>query len=416
MRWFRKPVGEIPNRFNSCTLRLRMNKDIYKYYCYSALSNFLFFLPIVYIFFKDTGLTYMQIFLIESIFSVGVVLFEVPTGAFADYFERKISILLGLFLWAISCLIFFVGNGFIIFTLAYLIWALGAAFMSGADTALFFEILRSHKKENDFKKYQGTAQLIGLTSLSLASLASGYIASVNMRLTFMASAVSFIVLFFIVASITSKQKADGEDKPQYLKIIKDSFQIIKQSKWILWLFVFSGIFGATFKIIQPLTQIYMQNSHLDIKYFGAASAYFFLIAAIASKLAGGFEQKFKKWIYIVLSLLFVLPIFAISALIFKAGFLIFGMVFFACSITSIITNHEILKATSDSKHATVLSFNNLFYRGIFAIISPIFSYYLGILGLQQTLFIFSIILSAVFMVVLLSYFNIKKEYIVNPKK
>ena len=25
MRWFRKPVGEIPNRFNSCTLRNYLN-------------------------------------------------------------------------------------------------------------------------------------------------------------------------------------------------------------------------------------------------------------------------------------------------------------------------------------------------------------------------------------------------------
>lgn len=366
-------------------------------------------------FFKDAGLTYTQIFLIESIFSIGVVLFEVPTGAFADYFERKISILLGLFLWIIACFIFFIGNGFLIFTLAYLIWALGAAFMSGADTALFFEILHRHNKENDYKKYQGTAQLISLGSLSAASLASGYIASVNIRMTFIVSAVSFMILFFIVASITSKQKAGSEGKPQYLKVIKDSFQIIKQSKWILWLFVFSGIFGASFKIIQPLTQIYMQNSHLDIKYFGVASAYFFLAAAIASKLANGLEQKFKKWTYVILSLLFVLPIFAISSLILKAGFLIFGLVFFACSISSIITSHEILKATPDSKHATVLSFNNLFYRGIFAVVSPIFGYYLGILGFQQTLFIFSMILSAVLSVALFSHYNIKKEFTTIPK-
>lgn len=66
-------------------------KDILKYYIYSALSDLLFFLPIVYVFFKNSGLTFTQIFLTETIFAVGVVLFEVPTGAFADYAGRKKS-------------------------------------------------------------------------------------------------------------------------------------------------------------------------------------------------------------------------------------------------------------------------------------------------------------------------------------
>lgn len=387
-----------------------MNKDILKYYTYSALSNFLFFLPIVYIFFKNSGLTFTEIFLTETIFAIGVVLFEVPTGALADYIGRKKSVLVGALLWILSCFIFFFGNSFIAFSFGQLVCAMAVAFISGADTALFYEILHRQNKENDFKKYQGTAQMIGLASISLASLVSGLISSVNIRLTFIASAASFAVLFFVVASISSQQKAEGEERPHYLKVISESFRIIKSSKWILWIFVFSALFGAAYKTIYPLTQIYMQDSSLDIKFFGIASAYFFLVAAFASKMANGFELFFKKWSYLILSLLLIIPVFIISSFIFKLGFLIFGLVFFASSISTIITNHEILKVTPESKHATVLSFGNLFYRGIFAATSPFFGYYLGVLGFKSALLSFGIILTIIFLVVLLSYWRIAKEF------
>ena len=76
-----------------------MNRDILKFYIYSALSNLLFFLPIVYIFFKNSGLTFTEIFITETIFAIGVVLFEVPTGALADYIDCKKSVLVGALLW-----------------------------------------------------------------------------------------------------------------------------------------------------------------------------------------------------------------------------------------------------------------------------------------------------------------------------
>ncbi|MFA5792320.1 MAG: MFS transporter [Candidatus Gracilibacteria bacterium] len=380
-----------------------MNKDILKYYVYSALSSFLFFLPVVYIFFKDSGLSFTQIFITETIFSIGVVLFEVPTGALADYIGRKKSILIGALLWILSCFVFFIGSDFFAFAIGQLICAMAVAFISGADTALFYEILHRQNKEKDFKKYQGTAQLISLASISFASLMGGFIASVNMKLTFVLSAVAFAILFFVVASIKSKETAKGDERPHYLKVITESFSIIKSSKWILWIFLFSGIVGATFKTIYPLTQVYMQTSELDIKYFGLASAYFFLVAAIASKIANGFELFFKKWSYFVLSLLLIIPIFVVSSVVFKAGFLIFGLVFFVSSISSVITNHEILKATPESKHATVLSFNNLLYHSIFAVSSPFFGYYLGVLGFNDALFIFGLILTAIFFVIFVSY-------------
>lgn len=385
-----------------------MKSNIYKYYLYAAISNFLFFLPIVYVFFQDNGLSLTQIFIIEAIFSVGLVLFEVPTGAVADYFGKKASLISGSLVWIISCVLFSFGSNFFMFTFAYLTWALGAALLSGADTALLYDILDKDNKKEHFKKYQGNAKLIGLTAISLASLLGGYIASFSMRYTFIASAIAFFVMFMILISIKHKED-EKEEQENYTQIIKNSFLIIKKSSIMIWLFVYSAIFLAIFKLTQPSTQIYMNLSDLDIKYFGFASAFFFIIAAIGSKLTDRFEKKFQKYSYLILSMLMILSTFLVSQFVFKLGFLIFGILFFATSINSIIVQHEILENAPKSKHSTILSFNNLFDRLIFVMISPLWGFGMDKLGLPNTFFYASMISIVLISLLMVYYFYRKPQ-------
>lgn len=385
-----------------------MNSNIYKYYLYAAISNFLFFLPIVYIFFQDNGLSLTQIFIIEAIFSVGLVLFEVPTGAVADYFGKKTSLVVGSIIWVVSCVLFSFGSGFYMFTFAYLIWALGAAFLSGADTALLYDILHKDNQKEHFKKYQGNAKFIGLVSISIASIIGGYISSFSMRYTFVASAIAFFVMFLILISIKHKED-EKEEQESYTQIIKNSFSIIRKSSTLLWLFFYSALFMVIFKLTQPSTQIYMNLANLDIKYFGFASAFFFIIAAIASKLTNGFEKKFQKYSYLILSILMILSTYLVSQFVFKLGFLIFGILFFATSINSIIVQHEVLENSPKSKHSTILSFNNLFDRLMFVIIYPLWGFGMEKLGLTNTFFYASLLTLVVILILMIFYFKRKPQ-------
>ncbi len=380
-----------------------MKLNILKYYLYSAISNMLFFLPIVYIFFQDNGLTLTQIFIIESIFSIWIVLFEVPTGAVADYFWKKISLMSWSIVWIFSCVLFFYGTTFFTFTLAYLVWALGWALLSGADTALLYDILHKNNQKELFKRYQWNAKLIWLISISLASLLWWYISSFSMKYTFIASAIAFFLMFIIIISIRH-QEEKNEKQETYLQIIKNSFSIVKKSHRLIWLFIYSWVFLLIFKLTQPSTQIYMNLSNLDIKYFGFASAFFFVVAAIASKITYQFEKKFKNYSYLILSILVILSTFLVSQFVFKLWFLIFWILFFSVSINSIIIQHEILENTSKSKHSTILSFNNLFDRLLFVVISPLWWYSIDIEWLSNTFFYASIVLVLLILILMFFYF------------
>ena len=61
------------------------NGNVKKFYIYQFFYSLDFLLPVVVLFLSSKGLSMSEIMLLQSIYAVGVVLLEVPTGAFADY-------------------------------------------------------------------------------------------------------------------------------------------------------------------------------------------------------------------------------------------------------------------------------------------------------------------------------------------
>src|SRR3954468_8223880 len=59
------------------------------------------------IFLLDAGLSNFQAFLANAFFTVGEVIFEVPTGIIADAFGRRVSYILGALTLIISTILYF---------------------------------------------------------------------------------------------------------------------------------------------------------------------------------------------------------------------------------------------------------------------------------------------------------------------
>ena len=82
------------------------------------------------------GMNLGQIGILEGIYHITSMLFEVPSGAVADLLGRKKSMIISRVLVAISCFIMLVSKNFWLFALSFLIQALGNNFNSGSEEAL----------------------------------------------------------------------------------------------------------------------------------------------------------------------------------------------------------------------------------------------------------------------------------------
>lgn len=109
------------------------------FYWITLLASADFMEPIIALFYLHRGLTETEIFFTLTAYSASALLFEVPTGAFADRFGPKAAFMVGGAIQVLSRLLLLtVPDTWAIF-LSNALWAIGWSFFSGADEALIYE-------------------------------------------------------------------------------------------------------------------------------------------------------------------------------------------------------------------------------------------------------------------------------------
>ncbi|MFA6654199.1 MAG: MFS transporter, partial [Candidatus Delongbacteria bacterium] len=71
----------------------KFESNIPKAYTYDFLKNFMLFSGVLVPFFTQWGgIKFSQIMILQAVFTLGMFLFEIPTGVVADRYGRKTSL------------------------------------------------------------------------------------------------------------------------------------------------------------------------------------------------------------------------------------------------------------------------------------------------------------------------------------
>src|SRR5438128_358015 len=127
----------------------QIERNIFRYYIFSALAFTPVSLSVFVLFWKDNGLDMFDIFLLQGIFSFAIVLWEVPTGMVADLIGKRTSLIAATSALTVAFLIYGSGHSFAPFLAAEMIIALGVSLLSGADTALLYDSLKKLNREGE---------------------------------------------------------------------------------------------------------------------------------------------------------------------------------------------------------------------------------------------------------------------------
>ena len=129
-----------------------MKRDLmfYRFSLYGFLKNLRLFDPFLVLFFREAGLSFLQIGLLYSIRDLATSILEIPTGVFADGFGRRKAMVMAFVSYIISFAIFFAVPSFGTYAFAMLLFAAGEAFRTGTHKALILEYL----KLNDMQAYK----------------------------------------------------------------------------------------------------------------------------------------------------------------------------------------------------------------------------------------------------------------------
>ena len=87
-------------------IKKKLESNIWKMYVITALNWFLIIMPTIVLFFQENGLSLREVLILQSVFSIGMIIFEIPSGYFSDVLGRKNSLVIGCFLSAVGLGIF----------------------------------------------------------------------------------------------------------------------------------------------------------------------------------------------------------------------------------------------------------------------------------------------------------------------
>ena len=122
---------------------MALEGNVWKSYVYRFLMNFQLWWPIWVIYLqRSRGLSLTQITLLDTPFFLLIVLFEVPTGAIADRFGRRVSLMIGSTLFAVAIFVFGIADNYPVILVSYTAWGLAQTFQSGADAAILYDSLK----------------------------------------------------------------------------------------------------------------------------------------------------------------------------------------------------------------------------------------------------------------------------------
>jgi MFS family permease len=138
-----------------------------------------FFFSTYSLFLQEKGLDLLEINLLNCISMISIFILEIPTGAIADFFGRKRSTVIGLFVYSCSFLIYFFSNSFWFFALAEIIGALAITCVSGALEALVVDSLNYYGYTGTLEKVfrRGELRTIGV---AVGALIGGFIGGIDL--------------------------------------------------------------------------------------------------------------------------------------------------------------------------------------------------------------------------------------------
>ena len=174
-----------------------------RYYVYSGLYTLAASIiwGINTLFLLDAGLSVTGVFVANAAFSVGTVLFEIPTGITADTVGRRASFLLSLVVLAASTILYValaqVGAGIVAFSAVSALIGLGFTFYSGAMEAWLVDGVRHHGFAGGLDQIFSRSQIVSGAAMLVGTVGGGVVGQVDLAIPFLIRSGLLVLLFFL---------------------------------------------------------------------------------------------------------------------------------------------------------------------------------------------------------------------------
>ena len=249
-----------------------------------------FFFTTYQLFLAERGMSILQMSLINAVFMASVFILEVPTGAFADSFGRRRSIIAGCFAWGLSFYLYYFSHRFSAFLLAEIIGAIGSTLISGALEAWVVDSLKWQQTEISLEKLFRYEEKVGQIGIIAGSFLGAIAGGRDLALPWLLSGSGMIIAGLCALKLMSepyfaKKSWRFEFRP-LINTAQESWQAGKENPAFWRIAGLSAIFALSVQSLNMQWTLFFRDGfHLPVWSLGLIYAAIAAFTALGSHFA-----------------------------------------------------------------------------------------------------------------------------------
>lgn len=376
------------------------------------LSNFLvsvaYSLPhsILTVILLAKGLSLSQILIIQSAYSIAIVLFEFPSGLLADNYSRKNLYSLSKLFLIIMFLIVLFSNQFYLIFAAWFCYGIAAALDSGTLDAYIINQLKLAHREAELRKFLALSNRLEIVGLLLGSSLGGilyHFIGINIYVLGTVFLVaSTLISFFFFKETTKSDSLQDSHVMVLKKQITDSFKELRKQPRLSLILIFDFLTQIFFQTHFQLWQSFFLSKGIDSQYFPFFYIAFQVITLFSYSINIDGIKKYAGVLKFSPLIVFLPLTFFLGKIeIFLTAYFIFVFVFY---VIEFILNYQFNKMVSVENISSLISFKSTVSRIGSVLLLCILSFMVKQMSVSAVMainFMLSLILLAILSVIIM---------------
>ncbi|WP_068268602.1 MFS transporter [Caviibacter abscessus] len=393
----------------------KLRKNINLFFISTVQTTIARSLPhsVLTIFLLKKGISLSNIILIQSAFSLSILMFEFPSGLWSDLYDRKTVFLCSNVFLAISFFSIYYFNNVYMLYLSWFIYGFSEALNSGTLDADIINDIKNVEDNNYLNNFFKKSNQVYFLSLIIGSTLGSflyfrigkniYLISVLLILT------SFMIIYFLFES--NYKRSENMKKQSVYLHIKTSLMELRSSKILKYSLLRFCVFQIFFQTHFQLWQALLINKNIDARFFFIFYLVFQVIGIVSSYTPiveiKGIKKYFKYVVVVVLMMFGLISMLIVqNKVIFIA---IYTILVFVFTSISYYFNTIFSKELSKENISSLISLKSTLARIVSVMILFTVSFLLKVFDINKVvMFNFSIVIILAILMIY-KFFKIKTE-------
>ena len=349
--------------------RARARRAARKFFAFSLFEGLCPIYPVYMIMFEGRGYDFAALALLLSIWSLPVVILELPSGILADRWSKKGIVAIGMALKSLCFILWAISPSFWAAALGFILWGCQGALVSGAHQALLYETLKTENLEAEYEDTIGLSGAVEMVTISIAMVTGAAIYAMSPTLALGLSALSAAAAS--VTALTFRERKVERSASSRLSSFVAELKDCVGTKTVLGLLAAACLAGAAYGTVDEFDGLWaVERYSVPIAWIGVWGATRVGLQGLGGLIAGRLSRLLGKG-RMRGALAAAGTFFVASA--FLPGFWglpLYFSYFFLMAALSVMFESRLQEAAEDSSRASLLSLASLLLTLVAILLAP----------------------------------------------